>query len=95
MGRRCGSICQQQECHPKKIGKWIGKYGHFEFPSDFPKLFLQLCQVCTDPGALKIIDVGLAKIYDFLAPSAMSVEGVWATVGAGSIGVFMTNHVEI
>eukprot|EP00435_Cladocopium_sp_Y103_P034039 s3152_g8.t1 len=33
-------------------------------------------QVSTGPGAVKIIDVGLAKIYDFLAPSTMSVAGV-------------------
>ena len=30
-------------------------------------------QVSTGPGAVKIIDVGLAKIYDFLSPSTMSV----------------------
>ena len=32
-------------------------------------------QVSTGPGAVKIIDVGLAKIYDFLVPSTMSVAG--------------------
>lgn len=52
-----------------------GPIGCFVTSTQEVESYLSRIQVSTGPGAVKIIDVGLAKIYDFLVPSTMSVEG--------------------